>query len=79
MVKELSKGNIKFTEGALYPALHKLEADGLVITEMEQVNNRSRKYYSLTGKGKKETNVKLQNLAGFFEQMQLLLSLNIAK
>ena len=29
-VKELTKGELKITEGALYPALHKLEADGLL-------------------------------------------------
>lgn len=29
-VKELTKGELKITEGALYPALHKLEAEGLL-------------------------------------------------
>ena len=78
MVKELSNGSLQITEGALYPALHKLEADGLVEIELEEVNNRPRKYYTLTKKGKKETVAKLQNLAEFLTRMQLLLNLKPA-
>lgn len=29
-VKELSEGEVQWTEGMLYPILHRLEADGLV-------------------------------------------------
>ncbi len=52
--KELTKGAIKISEGALYPALHKLEAEGLLTVSMEQIGNRLRKYYQLTPGGKKE-------------------------
>ncbi len=42
-------------EGAIYPALHRLDARGLIqskwgVTE----NNRRAKYYSLTAKGRRE-------------------------
>ena len=47
-VKELTKGELQITEGALYPALHKLEADGLLDVEVAKVGNRLRKYYKLT-------------------------------
>lgn len=47
-VKELSSNNILLTEGALYPALHKLVEDGILVVEKEQVGNRERKYYSLS-------------------------------
>ena len=47
-VKELTKGELQITEGALYPALHKLEADGLLDIEVVKVENRLRKYYKLT-------------------------------
>ena len=33
LVKEMSGDKILIKEGSLYPALHKLEADGLVLTE----------------------------------------------
>ena len=64
-VKELTAGEIKITEGALYPALHKLEAEELLSTEIEQVDNRVRKYYSLTKSGKTETATKMSELHAF--------------
>jgi len=39
---------------ALYPLLHKLEADGIIKAEVQEINGRSRKYYLLTDKGKKQ-------------------------
>jgi PadR family transcriptional regulator, regulatory protein PadR len=74
-VKELSGGNLQLTEGALYPALHRLEADGLVAVSLEQVGNRQRKYYRLTQNGKRETKAKLAEVQAFIEQLQLLLNL----
>jgi DNA-binding PadR family transcriptional regulator len=73
-VKEQTNGTLVLTEGALYPALHKLEADGLLQVKIEQVGNRPRKYYSLTSDGKKEVKTKLKELTEFFEQMQILLN-----
>ena len=73
-VKELTAGEIKITEGALYPALHKLEAEGLLTTEIEQVENRVRKYYSLTKDGQKEVNSKMAELQGFVENLQRILN-----
>lgn len=52
--KELTKGHLEMTEGALYPILHKLEADGVILSEIQHVNGRDRKYYLLTKKGKKQ-------------------------
>ncbi len=75
-VKELTTGEIKLTEGALYPALHKLEAEGLLETFNEVVDNRVRKYYRLTRQGGQEVSAKLQEAQSFIEQLQLLLNLN---
>lgn len=52
--KELTKGELEMTEGALYPILHKLESDGIIFSEIQNVNGRDRKYYLLTEKGKKQ-------------------------
>lgn len=52
--KELTKGELEMTEGALYPILHKLENEGVIYSEIENVNGRDRKYYFLTEKGKKQ-------------------------
>lgn len=52
--KELTQGELEMTEGALYPILHKLENEGVIYAELENVNGRDRKYYLLTEKGKKQ-------------------------
>ncbi len=73
-VKELTKGELKITEGALYPALHKLEADGLLDVEVAKVGNRLRKYYKLTENGTKETANKLEEMQEFLKTMQHLVN-----
>ena len=73
-VKKMTGGEFEITEGALYPALHKLEAQGLLTPEYEQVKGRKRKYYTLTPKGKKEMTSKLEELAQFIQHMQLILN-----
>ena len=52
--KELTQGELEMTEGALYPLLHKLEAEGMILSEIQKINGRDRKYYLLTEKGKKQ-------------------------
>ena len=74
-VKELTAGEMKLTEGALYPALHKLEADGLLETFNEIVDNRVRKYYRLTEQGGQQVSTKLQEAQNFISQLQTLLNL----
>jgi DNA-binding PadR family transcriptional regulator len=73
-VKELSGNRIQITEGALYPALHKLEAEGLLDVEVEKVDNRLRKYYKLTETGTKETINLLAELEDFIRNMQSLVN-----
>jgi DNA-binding PadR family transcriptional regulator len=73
-VKLITKGELNITEGALYPALHKLEADGLLDVEVEKVDNRLRKYYKLTQSGEKETVNRLAELEEFIKNMQSLVS-----
>ncbi|WP_026754305.1 PadR family transcriptional regulator [Sediminibacter sp. Hel_I_10] len=73
-VKAITKGQLNITEGALYPALHKLEADGLLEVEVAKVDNRLRKYYKLTEKGTKETVNKLQELQDYITMMQTLVN-----
>lgn len=77
-VKEVTAGEIMLTEGALYPALHKLEADGFLETFTQVVDNRVRKYYRLTQEGGKEVTSKLSEAQSFIEQLQALLNLKPA-
>ena len=51
-IKERSKGVLDFKEGTLYPALHKLENEGLVASSEEMENGRARRYYRITKAGR---------------------------
>jgi len=73
VLAEKSGGRIRLTFAALYPVLHKLEAGGLVRTETENVNNRIRKYYTLTDTGRKETKIRLDEFNDFLGLMQNLI------
>jgi DNA-binding PadR family transcriptional regulator len=53
-VRALSGGELVWADGMLYPVLHKLEADKLITSEWIVKDDRKRKYYQLTDKGKKE-------------------------
>ena len=77
-VKELTAGEMAITEGALYPALHKLEAEGLLTTETQIVDGRARKYYSLTKTGHTEAAGRIAELATFLQNLNLVLNLKPA-
>ena len=77
-VEKITSGEMKITEGALYPTLHKLEAKGLLSVEITKVNNRRRKYYFLTEKGKKETSHLLNEMKAFIQNMDILLNPKLA-
>ena len=53
-VRELSEGEIEWTDGMLYPVLHRLERQGLLDAHWEMApSGRRRKYYSLQKAGEK--------------------------
>ena len=54
-VSELSGGALQWTDGMLYPVLHRLERQGLVAAKwVESELGRRRKYYRLTRTGRKQ-------------------------
>ncbi len=72
-IKAASHDRMNITEGALYPALHKLEQNGLLEVEHRPVNGRVRKYYRLSAKGKLATGDKLKQLEEFLKSVQSIL------
>ena len=53
-IRQVSKNVLQVNQGALYPALHRLEQQGWIRAEWrESENNRRAKYYALTVDGKK--------------------------
>lgn len=77
-VRDITSGKMEIGEAALYPALHKLVAEGVLETTSEIVDGRLRKYYSLSRKGKKETKERVRALQESLAQLQLLLNSNLA-
>ncbi len=54
-IQQTSEDALRVEEGALYPALHRLELRGLLASEWGvSENNRRAKYYRLTRSGQKE-------------------------
>ena len=52
-VRELSKGRMEWTDGMLYPVLHRLERLGYVKARWEVAESgRDRKYYGITARGR---------------------------
>jgi DNA-binding PadR family transcriptional regulator len=52
-VREISGGQLAWTDGMLYPVLHRLERLGLVEAHWEVAESgRRRKYYSITAQGR---------------------------
>ncbi|MFY0654148.1 MAG: PadR family transcriptional regulator [Cyclobacteriaceae bacterium] len=77
-VKELTNDKIILTEGALYPTLHKLEAEGLVDTQTESVGKRIRKYYSVTAIGDEKATSMANEFVEFVKTMLILLNPQLA-
>jgi PadR family transcriptional regulator, regulatory protein PadR len=77
-VKELSEGRILLTEGALYPTLHKLEAEGLLKTEVVSLGKRIRKYYLLTAPGKVLAKDRVAEFMDFINTMGLVLQVKVS-
>ena len=72
-VKELSDQEIELTFGALYPTLHKLEAEGLLTTKTVIIDGRARKYYSLTSLGSEQAKVEVKQYLSFAKALNLVL------
>jgi PadR family transcriptional regulator PadR len=53
-IRQISKEALEIPQGSLYPALYRLEHQGLILAEWgESENKRKAKYYTLTQTGRK--------------------------
>ena len=54
-IQQISKSVLRVEQGSLYPALHRMELDGLIESYWGTTeNNRKAKYYRLTRRGKRQ-------------------------
>jgi DNA-binding PadR family transcriptional regulator len=76
LIKEMgrkSEGYFQFREGTLYPALHRLEKEGLIKGKWERLpGGQERRYYHLTEKGHRVWNEKRNEWLGFSAAVNLV-------
>jgi PadR family transcriptional regulator PadR len=51
MLEELKEHGYSISAGTLYPILHSMESDGLLLKEEQKVEGKIRKYYRATERG----------------------------
>jgi PadR family transcriptional regulator PadR len=73
-VQQISKGVLEMNQGSLYPALQRLEKDGLVTSDWDTTdNNRRARYYRLTAAGRGALGVELENWRRFAAGLEAVL------
>ncbi len=61
-IQSVSQAVLQVNQGSLYPALHRLEQQGLISSEWgASENNRQAKYYQLTRAGRKQLTSETRN------------------
>jgi len=61
-IQQISKDRLEIQQGSLYPALYRLEHQGLIIREWgESENKRKAKYYRLTAAGRRQLQVETRH------------------
>ena len=69
-IEQISREALQVTQGSLYPALYRLEAQGLIASEWgESENNRKAKFYRLTAGGRKRLAEERESWARFASAM----------
>ena len=73
-IQQISRGVLEVNQGALYPALHRLEDQGWLDAEWgTSENNRRAKFYSLTNIGRKQLKTELGDWERLTEAIALVL------
>jgi DNA-binding PadR family transcriptional regulator len=72
-LRERSKGAFDVPEGTVYPALHRLEHAGLVVSRWEQVTPRRRRVYELTRDGQLARTAKQREWRSFVNGVQAVI------
>ena len=52
-LEQISRSVVQVNQGSLYPALHRLEAAGMLTSRWSVVEGRRRRVYALTGSGRR--------------------------
>jgi transcriptional regulator len=72
-VKRISGGHLEWSDGMLYPVLHRLEKDGFIRAAWKKSEeSRLRKYYKITADGRKELEKERQQWMNVHEALSKL-------
>ena len=73
-VQQISDGVLEVNQGSLYPALQRLEKDGLITSEWGTTdNNRRARYYRITASGRKALGDELDSWRRFAAGLEAVL------
>jgi transcriptional regulator len=73
-IQQTSKGVLDVNQGSLYPALQRLEKDGLITSEWGVTdNNRRARYYRITTSGRRALGDELENWKRFSAGLEAVL------
>ena len=73
-IQQVSDGVLEVNQGSLYPALQRLEKDGLITSEWGTTdNNRRARYYRLTAGGRRALGIELENWKRFAAGLEAVL------
>jgi len=73
-IQQVSGERLAIQQGSLYPALARLEHQGMVVGEWgESENKRRAKYYRLSVKGRKQLQAEVKYWSGLVEAITLVL------
>ena len=73
-VQQISEGVLEVNQGSLYPALQRLEQDGLITSAWGTTdNNRRARYYELTAAGRRALGVELESWRRFAAGLETVL------
>jgi len=65
-LQQLSREVLQINQGTLYPALHRMERAGWIVSDWRpSENNRRAKYYTITKTGRQQLTVERENWAAF--------------
>jgi PadR family transcriptional regulator, regulatory protein PadR len=74
-IEDVTQRRLQIEEGALYPALHRLEQRGWLEAEWGYTeNNRKAKYYRLTPLGRRQLTAELSKWARYTEAVSMIVS-----
>ena len=73
-VQQVSDGVLEVNQGSLYPALQRLEKDGLIASDWGTTdNNRRARYYRLTASGRRALGRELESWRRFAAGLEAVL------